>query len=156
MAKIFRAGVVAAFFAAVVLANSSLCEARTKLNGQTLYVPVYSHIYFGNKDAKIQLTTTISIRNTSREGTLQIDRVAYYNTEGELIRTYVDKPFTMQPLQSMRYVIKLKDKAGGSGANLIVVWSSEEEIDKPIVEAISLGTGASFGFSFLTDAVEIE
>ena len=140
----------------LIVASAGVCEARKKLNKQTLYVPVYSHIYFGNRGAKINLTTTISIRNTSRVDSLWIDTVEYYDTEGKLIRTYLDKPMQMKPLQSIKYIIKLNDDTGGSGANFIVSWRADQAIDEPIVEAISLGTGASFGFSFLTDAVAIE
>jgi len=32
-------------------------------HGQTIYVPVYSHIYSGNKERPFFLTVTLSIRN---------------------------------------------------------------------------------------------
>jgi len=131
-------------------------DARTKQKGQTLYVPAYSHIYHGNKEAKINLTTTLSIRNTSRQDNIRIVSVEFYNTDGQLLRSYLDEPVVMTPLQSVRYVIKLDDASGGSGANFIVTWDAEKAVDVPIVESIMLGTGSSYGFAFLTQAVSIE
>ncbi|MGH2414466.1 MAG: DUF3124 domain-containing protein, partial [Microcystaceae cyanobacterium] len=32
--------------------------------GQTIYVPIYSHIYFENSQKTFDLTATLSIRNT--------------------------------------------------------------------------------------------
>ena len=133
-----------------------LAHARIRVNGQTLYVPAYSYIYHGNKNAKLNVTTTLSVRNTSRTQELRIVKVEYYNTEGKLLRSYLKEPITMTPLQSLRYIVNLDDDSGGSGANFIITWEADQAIDAPIVETIMLGTGASFGFAFLTDAVEIE
>src|SRR5215831_2679018 len=37
---------------------------NTTVTGQTIYVPIYSHIYFQNKSRTLNLTATLSIRNT--------------------------------------------------------------------------------------------
>ncbi|OBQ52684.1 DUF3124 domain-containing protein [Halodesulfovibrio spirochaetisodalis] len=143
------------FFAACMLLPPD-ASARTRLNGQTLYAPAYSYIYHGNREATINLTTTLSVRNTSRKETIRITSVEYYNTEGKLLRSYLDKPVVMAPLQSIRYIVSLNDDEGGSGANFIVKWEADKAVDVPIVESIMLGTGSSYGFAFLTQAVPIE
>ena len=38
----------------------------------------------------------------------------------------METPVTLKPLESIRYVIPEKDKAGGSGANFIVEWKSDK------------------------------
>jgi hypothetical protein len=42
----------------------SFAEKKTPLtDGQTIYVPVYSHIYSGNREHPFLLAVTLSIRN---------------------------------------------------------------------------------------------
>lgn len=144
------------FLFATVAFSPALSAARTMQNGQTLYVPAYSYIYHGNKEAKINLTTTLSIRNTSRAEGIRILSVEFYDTAGKLLRSYLDEPVLMKPLESLRYVVKLDDDEGGSGANFIVKWEADKAVDVPIVESIMLGTGSSYGFAFLTQGVPIE
>lgn len=144
------------FFFAVSVCLPLQADARTKQNKQTLYVPAYSYIYHGNKEAKINLTTTLSIRNTSRKEDIRILSVEFYDTDGKLLRSYLEQPVIMKPLQSVRYVVKLDDDSGGSGANFIVKWDAEKAVDVPIIESIMLGTGSSYGFAFLTQGVPIE
>lgn len=144
------------FFLVAVALSPTWASARTKQNGQILYIPAYSYIYHGNKEAKINLTTTLSVRNTSRTENIRILSVEFYNTDGKLLRSYVDEPVVMKPLQSLRYIVKLDDDEGGSGANFILEWEAENAVDVPIVESIMLGTGSSYGFAFLTQGVPIE
>src|SRR5262245_24228184 len=47
-----------------------LGEASAEVNGvrgQTLYVPVYSEIPYGDRDHTLELTATLSIRNIDRK-----------------------------------------------------------------------------------------
>lgn len=147
---------IGVFLFVTVVFSPVLSAARTMQNGQTLYVPAYSYIYHGNKEAKLNLTTTLSIRNTSRAEGIRVLSVEFYDTAGKLLRSYLDEPVLMKPLESLRYVVKLDDDEGGSGANFIVKWEADKAVDVPIVESIMLGTGSSYGFAFLTQGVPIE
>ena len=49
-------------------------------NGQTIYVPAYSHIYSGNRETPFLLTATVSIRNTDPKHQITITLVDYYET----------------------------------------------------------------------------
>ena len=80
--------------------------------------------------------------------TIKITTVDYYDTQGNLIKKIMDTPVTLQPLESIRYVISEKDKAGGSGANFIVEWKSDKFVNPPIVESIMIGTQSQQGISF--------
>ena len=117
-------------------------------DGQTIYVPVYSHIYIGNKEKPFLLAVTLSIRNIDPNHQIRITIVDYYETQGKLLKKYLNKPVTLNPLESIRYVISERDKAGGSGANFIVEWKSDEFVNTPIVESIMIGTQSQQGISF--------
>lgn len=117
-------------------------------NGQTLYVPVYSHIYTGNKEKPFLLTVTLSIRNIDPINKMEIAAVDYYETQGNLLKKFIEKPKIIKPLESLRYVIPETDKSGGSGANFIVQWKSDKIVNPPIVESIMIGTQGSQGISF--------
>ena len=117
-------------------------------NGQTLYVPAYSHIFSGNRESPFLLTVTLSIRNIDPNHQITITRVNYYETQGLLLKEYLTAPVTIKPLESMRYIIPEKDKRGGSGANFIVEWQSEKAVNAPIVESIMIGAQSQQGISF--------
>ena len=117
-------------------------------DGQTIYVPAYSHIYSGDRESPFLLTVTLSIRNIDPKGQIKITTVDYYETKGNLLKKYLDKPVTLNPLESIRYIIQERDKAGGSGANFIVGWKSDLLVNPPIVESIMIGTQSQQGLSF--------
>jgi len=117
-------------------------------DGQTIYVPAYSHIYSGNREQPFLLTVTLSIRNIDPKHQIKITIVDYYETQGKLLKKYVEKPVILNPLESLRYIIPERDKAGGSGANFIVEWKSDKFVNPPIVESIMIGTQNQQGISF--------
>ena len=119
-------------------------------NGQTIYVPAYSHIYIGNREQPFFLTVTLSIRNIDPKHQIKITVVDYYETQGKLLKKYLEKPVILSPLESLRYIIPESDKAGGSGANFIVDWKSDKLANPPIVESIMISTKSSQGVSFIS------
>ena len=123
--------------------------------GQSLYVPVYSHIYSGDKERPVYLAVTVSIRNTDAAQAIQVTAVDYYNSEGQRLHRYLDKPILLPPMATTRYVVKESDKAGGSGANFIVRWQSESPVNPPLVESIMISTASQLGISFVSRAVPI-
>jgi len=118
--------------------------------GQTLYVPVYSHIYSGDREHPFYLAATLSIRNTELKHAIKIVTVDYYDSKGKLLKSYLENPISLNPLSATRYVIKESDKSGGSGANFIVKWKSDVKVNAPIVESIMIGTKTQQGISFIT------
>jgi Protein of unknown function (DUF3124) len=118
------------------------------LKGQTVYVPAYSHVYYGDREQPFYLTVTLSIRNTDPDHPITIVSVEYYDTDGRLLQRYLDNEATLGAMASTRYVVKGSDKAGGSGANFIVRWKSGARVTEPIVESIMISTQAQQGVSF--------
>lgn len=116
--------------------------------GQSIYVPAYSHIYTGNREQPFLLTVTISIRNIDPDHPIKIIAVDYFETQGKLLKKYIDTPVALKPLGSLRYIIPENDKSGGSGANFIVRWESDKPVNPPIAESIMIGTKSQQGISF--------
>lgn len=130
----------------VLLAHAG--EAITLSQGQAIYVPCYSHIYAGNRELKVLLTVTISIRNVDPKQSISIVSVDYYGTKGELLKKYLKQAVVLAPFESTRYVIPQKDTSGGSGANFLVAWKSEKPANPPITESIMIGAEGQLGISF--------
>jgi len=124
--------------------------------GQSVYVSIYSHIYSGLKARPFDLAAILSIRNTDLNQPVTIVSVKYYDTEGKLLKEYLDKPLELKALASTRYIIMEGDKAGGSGANFIVVWKSNKKVTAPIIEAVMIGTHSGQGISFVSRGQVIE
>jgi len=119
-------------------------------SGQTVYVPIYSHIYSGVKARPFALAATLSIRNTNLKHGITLVSVKYYDSDGKLVENYLSQPKQLKALGTTRYIITEGDKTGGSGANYIVVWKSDQKVNQPIIEAVMIGTQSSQGISFLS------
>lgn len=131
-------------------------EGVRKLMGQKLYVPIYSSIYSQFEENLLHLTAILSLRNTSFKEKITILNVDYYDTNGKLIKRYIDKPFTLGVLSTKDFVIAENDLQGGTGANFIVEWSSDKKVSTPLVESVMMGISGTKGFSFSSRSKEIE
>ncbi len=122
----------------------------------TTYVPIYSDIYSETKGVRFQLTATLSIRNTNFRDTIFISDIEYYDTNGALVREYIDnKVLVLKPMQSIDYVIDEKDDTGGTGANFIIKWGANSTNPKPMFQGVMISTNGQQGISFLVDGISI-
>ncbi len=115
---------------------------------QTVYVPVYSHIYSGDREQPFYLAATLSIRNTDRNHSLTVTAVDYYDSQGKFLKHYLEAPLVLGAMATQRYVIPESDKSGGSGAKFIVVWRSEHPVSEPLIESVMISTKTQQGISF--------
>lgn len=143
------------FLLLALMPAAGLCGGPQLSAGQHLYVPVYSHIYIGDKERPFNLAVTLSIRNTDPASGLRLTAVDYYDTEGRLVRSYLEGPRELGPLASIRYVVAEKDVEGGSGANFLVRWEAAQPINAPVVESVMIGAQSGQGISFTSQAREI-
>jgi hypothetical protein len=135
------------------LPDTSGTPTRVNLSrGQTLYVPIYSHIYFKNEGRTIDLAATVSIRNTDSEHAIVLSTIDYIDNYGRPVRQYLDRPRELEPMASTSVLIEERDAAGGLGANFIIEWSAEQPVHAPIVESIMISTRSSLGISFASPA----
>ena len=110
--------------------------------GQTVYVPSYSHIFYGNVDAggrpsKLLLASMLSIRNIDPEHSIVVRGVRYYDSDGKLLRDENSARRTLGPLGSADVFVEFKDTSGGTGANFLVVWDAEVPVNPPIIESVN-------------------
>ncbi|HEY9823964.1 MAG TPA: DUF3124 domain-containing protein [Stenomitos sp.] len=119
--------------------------------GQTIYVPIYSHIYhYNSPDHVMDLSATLSVRNTDTASSIILTTVKYYDTDGQLVRQDIDDPVALKPLASTRFFIAADDTRGGSGASYIVEWVSEKTVTAPVIEAVMINTAGGQGLSFVS------
>ncbi len=129
-----------------------------RVRGQTVYVPVYSHVYHGDRERPFLLAVTVAVRNVDPSASMTLVAAEYYDSNGRMVRQLVRAPQTIAPLASVRLVIPESDVAGGSGASCLVRWQADQPVLPPVVEAVMIGTRASQGISFTTTGrvVEVE
>ena len=144
------------FFTGILNPIASSADDIQLSAGQIVYVPIYSHIYSGVKARPFDLAAILSIRNTNLKSAINLVSVKYFDTEGKLIKNYLEAPIKLNALASTRYIIVEDDKAGGSGANFIVIWKSEKPVNPPIIEGVMIGTHSGQGISFVSRGREIE
>jgi hypothetical protein len=121
------------------------------IDGQTVYVPVYSHIYHHNNPRNaVNLSATLSIRNTDAEHAIIITAVRYFDSEGEMIRQDITEPSKLGPLASVSFFVAANDVSGGAGANFLVDWVAETAVSEPVIEAVMISTSSSQGISFVS------
>ncbi|MGB3851858.1 MAG: DUF3124 domain-containing protein [Tunicatimonas sp.] len=128
--------------------------APDSLVRESSYLSVYSEIYQRSDQLTYNLTTTVSIRNISATDSVFILHADYYNTQGDRLRTYVDDPVYLRPLETIEIVIDESDQTGGTGANFIFEWATRPRGHEPLFEAVMISTNGQQGLSFTTRGVK--
>lgn len=118
--------------------------------GQTVYIPIYSHIFFGDTTVPFDLTGTLSIRNTDMSHAIMVVSAKYFDSDGKLVREYLSSPILLGPLASTHCIVPESDRAGGVGASFVVRWRSAVPVAQPILEAVMIGTKGQQGISFIS------
>jgi len=130
---------------------TGICLAETidLSEGQTVYVPVYSHI-FVMKGHTYDLGISLSIRNTDPAHPITILSVSYNDSDGNLVRNYLQSPIQLNPLASKDFFVSEMDTTGGFGASFLVKWKSAIKVNEPIIEGVMAGTRSGQGISFVS------
>ena len=66
------AAIIFVFLSLLLYQPSYAGENSGLSDGQSIYVPAYSHIYSGNKERPFLLTVTLSIRNVNPKHSIKI------------------------------------------------------------------------------------
>jgi len=119
------------------------------VKGQTVYVPAYSEMFAGD-ERTLKLTVTLAIHNSDPTQSIVLRTVQYYDTNGELVREYLDEPVEIGPLSTMGYIVAEQDTRGGWGANFLVEWGAEQEVYEPVIEAVMIGAGFGYSISLIS------
>lgn len=120
------------------------------------YLSVYSEIYNFTEHKTHRLTTTVSMRNMNDRDSIYILNAKYFNTAGEAVRTYFDKPIFLAPMETVEIVVNEIDKTGGTGANFTFDWKVKPGSEKPFFEAVMISNAGGLGVSFTTEGKEYQ
>ena len=142
------------------LTAASAQEVRALSTGQTIYLPIYSHMLYGNlgksgKASQVLLSALVSIRNTDGRRPLRILSARYYDTHGKLLGERTPTPVVIPPYGTLELFVELNDATGGSGANFIVKWDAEAPINPPLIEALHANMDGGKAVIFMTQSVPI-
>lgn len=129
--------------------------AAAEATGQTVYLPVYSHIWHGDMKGdgspeRLLVSTLVSIRNTDPRHPITLQQADYYDTDGKLIRHYAEQPRIIGPMATVEYFVTLTDTSGGSGANFLIRWSAAQAVSDPVVEGVHAYFRGTHSLGFLT------
>lgn len=136
--------------AGFLIGPSQASEVLSLSKGQTVYVPLYSNIFVGDRELNWGLSAILSIRNTDPTNSMSVLVVDYYDTTGKLVRKYLSKPAQVNPMGSVYYYVKTSDTTGGWGANFLVQWKADKDISEPIIQSLMIGTRGTHSVSFVT------
>lgn len=134
----------------VVATDTTALPSADAVLGETVYVSVYSHIFYQDEAQQIDLAATLSIRNTDPDAAITVTGVRYHDSEGRLVRRYLDAPLTLPPLASRAFVVPERDRTGGVGANFMVDWHAATVVSRPVIEAVMISTASTLGLSFVS------
>lgn len=127
---------------------------------QTVYVPVYSSVFFGNQKRKgprvFNVAATVTLRNTDLKHAIVITEAQYVGASGKPLRQHLDGPRVLAPLESTELAIDEADVEGGVGACFIVRWQAEHAVTAPIMQSVMIGTQSSQGISFVAEGHMLE
>jgi hypothetical protein len=120
------------------------------------YVPVYSSVSMSQGKLRADFSVTLSVHNASETRPLVLKRIAYFDTAGKLVESYLKAPIALKPFSTVEVFITATDVRGGTGANFVVDWAASGEIAEPAVEALMVGSVGSGHYAFITQGRPIK
>ena len=114
------------------------------------YVPVYSSVSMSQGKLRADFSVTLSVHNTSETRPLVLKRIAYFDTSGKMVESYLKAPVALKPFATVEVFIAANDVRGGTGANFVVDWAAVGEIAEPAVEALMFGSVGAGHYAFIS------
>lgn len=138
-------------------AASAVADEPALSKGQTLYLPIYSHVWHGDlkdrgRPLKSPFSALVSIRNTDLKNPVRVLSARYFDTGGKLLHEYLAAPKTIPPMGTYELYVERKEAAGGSGANFVISWEAATPTNLPVIEAVHADIQGNHTLSFVTTA----
>src|SRR3989440_1362813 len=114
------------------------------------YVPVYSSVSMSQGKLRADFSVTLSVHNASETRPLVLKRIAYFDTSGKMVESYLKSPVALKPFATIEVFIAANDVRGGTGANFVVDWAATGEIAEAAVEALMVGSVGPGHYAFIT------
>jgi hypothetical protein len=93
---------------------------------------------------------TLAIHNTDVENQIIIQSVRYYDTDGNLVREFVQSPVSLDPMATTGFFVPSGDGDGGWGANFMVEWVAESPVYEPVIEAVMISSRWTDGITYVS------
>jgi hypothetical protein len=116
----------------------------------SFYVPVYSSVAMSQGKVRADFSVTLSVHNASENRPLVVKRIAYFDTTGRMVESYLKSPIAIKPFSTVEVFIATTDVRGGTGANFVVDWAGTSEIAEPVVEALMIGGVGAGHYAFVS------
>ena len=116
----------------------------------SFYVPVYSSVAMSQGKVRADFSVTLSVHNASESRPLVVKRIAYFDTAGRMVESYLKSPIAIKPFSTVEVPIATTDVRGGTGANFVVDWAATSEIAEPVVEALMIGGVGAGHYAFVS------
>ncbi|MBF0356152.1 MAG: DUF3124 domain-containing protein [Alphaproteobacteria bacterium] len=105
-------------------------------------MPVYSHILVNNRDGKgdpgsLLLSSMLTVRNPNLKAGLSLKSVAYYSSEGKLLREFLTEPRALPPMGATEFFIENRDREGGTGASFLIIWEASQPVRPALAESVN-------------------
>jgi hypothetical protein len=120
------------------------------------YVPAYSSVSMSQGKTRADFSVTLSIHNASETRALVLKRIAYFDTGGKMVESYLKAPIALKPFSTVEVFVPTTDVRGGTGANFVVDWAASGEMAEPVVEALMLGGLGSGHYAFISQGRPIK
>lgn len=134
--------------------DRAVIEGKFAKHHRKVYVPVYSNIYQRSRNDRVLLTSTLSIHNTSDTDTLYINKIDYFDTQGNLVRSFLEEDIYLNTFETLEFVVAENDDSGGSGANFFIEWYGSNDLN-PLFQGVMIGGLGNKSFSFTTEGVDV-
>ena len=122
----------------------------------SFYVPVYSSVSMSAGRLRGDFSVTLSVHNASETKPLVLKRVAYFDTSGKMVESYLKSPVALKPFSTIEVFIAATDVRGGTGANFVIDWAAAGEIAEPAVEALMVGSVGPGHYAFISQGRPIK
>ena len=117
--------------------------------GAEVYVPVHSSVLVREGDQTMDLTVTLTIRNTDRDKPLTVVSVDMYDRDGKQVHAFVPEARTLPPLGALDIIVPESDTRAGVGGSFLVDWRGDGS--DPVVQAVMIGSAHQQGISLISD-----
>ena len=122
----------------------------------SFYVPVYSSVSMSQGKLRGDFSVTLSVHNASESRPLVLKRIAYFDTAGKMVESYLKAPIALKPFSTIEVFVAATDVRGGTGANFVVDWAAAGEIAEPAVEALMVGSVGNGHYAFISQGRPIK
>lgn len=133
-----------------IRAQSGPTGEQSGVLGELIYTPIYSSIHYENGKSTMEMAATLYVHNVNPDRPITVNRADYFDTNGKLLKKNLEKPVVLNPLQTRSFVIDRSNTAGGTGANFLVEWKSDQPVVSPLVEAVMVNASSNLGIAFTT------